>query len=160
MTRIAVIATMFGEVVEQMIRYVEEYARSEEVEIVGVYRVPGLLEVPLVVKKVLDKADVDGVVVLGAVFKETSLEEYLFNQVVNKLLDLSLRYGKPIGFGVSGPGIYWDRELVKEGGRAYAKMALEAVRKTLETLRSLDEGVPNRRTINTSSATPRDSTTG
>ncbi|MEM1682999.1 MAG: 6,7-dimethyl-8-ribityllumazine synthase [Ignisphaera sp.] len=138
MIRIAVVATMFGSIVDHMIKAVEEKAQKYGANIVDVYRVPGLLETPLVVKKVLEKDYVDGVIVLGAIYKETSLEEFLFNQVVNKLLDLSLEYGKPIGFGISGPGIYWSNRLVEEGGKEITELALSAVKKVVDILRSID----------------------
>lgn len=139
--RIAVVATRLGGIVDYMLKFIEEWSQKYEAEITGVFRVPGLLETPLVVKKILESDSVDGVIVLGAILKETSLEEYLFNQVISKLLDLSLAYEKPIGFGIAGPGVYWDSRLLEEGGRAYAKMALEAVKKTAEVLRSIGKQV-------------------
>jgi len=78
------------------------------------------------------KHDVDAVVVLGFIVKETSLEEYLFNQVAGKLLDLSLEYGKPVSLGLAGPGIYWDDTVREAGAEAYAKMAVEAAVKMVE----------------------------
>jgi len=49
----------------------------------------------LIVKELLSRDDVDAVVVLGSIVKETSLKEYIFSQLVRKLMDLSLEHGKP-----------------------------------------------------------------
>ncbi|MEM2913722.1 MAG: hypothetical protein QXR06_05220 [Candidatus Bathyarchaeia archaeon] len=37
----------------------------------------------------MSKDDVDAVIVLGSIVKETSLEEYIFSQLMEKLMDLS-----------------------------------------------------------------------
>jgi len=93
----------------------------------------------LIVKELLSKDDVDSVVVLGSIVKETSLEEYIFNQLMGKLMDLSLEHGKPVCLGVSGPGVYWNDAVRQAGAEAYARMAVEAAYKMFnrpEKLRS------------------------
>lgn len=140
--RIAVVATEgfagpAGRAVESALSFVLEAAAGYGAEVVGVYRVPGLLEAPLVLAKLLERDDVEGAVLIGVVVRETSLEEYLFNQVVGRILELSTGLGKPVGLGVIGPGVSWDPRLAEEGGRAYGRMALEAVVKVARLLASL-----------------------
>lgn len=124
--------------VEDMLESAIQQAALLDVKISYVCRVPGCYDAPLVVKELLSKSDVDAVVVLGSIVKETSLEDYIFSQLVGKLMDLSLDYGKPVSLGVSGLGIYWSDAVRQAGAEAYAKMAVEAavkMAKRLETLR-------------------------
>ncbi|MCS7096835.1 MAG: 6,7-dimethyl-8-ribityllumazine synthase [Nitrososphaerota archaeon] len=129
--------------VERMLESAKQQAASLNVKISYVCRVPGCYEAPLAVKELLLKDDVDAVVVLGSMVKETSLEEYLFNQVVGKLMDLSLEYGKPVSLGVSGPGIYWDDGVCQAGAEAYAKIAVEAAVKMVKRLETLRGAKPS-----------------
>jgi len=117
-------------------------AASLGVEITYVVSVPGCFDAPLIVKELLSKGDVDSVVVLGSIVKETSLEEYIFNQLVGKLMDLSLEYGKPVCLGVSGPGVYWDDAVRHAGAEAYARMAVEAAYKMFNRLEKLRSTKP------------------
>lgn len=120
-----------------MLKEAKKRAVSLGVEITYVCNVPGCYDVPLIARELLTKSDVDAVVVLGSIVKETSLEEYIFSQLAGKLMDLSLESGKPVCLGVSGPGIYWDDAVCQAGAEAYAKMAVDAAFKMVERLEKL-----------------------
>ena len=83
---------------------------KEEVAFLGatlgpVVKTPGVYDLPLAVKALIARPDVDAVVALGAVIEgETNHDEVVMNQAARKLADLSVEYGKPLGLGVSGPG--------------------------------------------------------
>ncbi len=83
---------------------------KEEVEFLGatlgpVVRTPGVYDLPLAVKALYGRADVDAVVALGAVIEgETHHDDVVMNQAARKLADLAVEYGKPLGLGISGPG--------------------------------------------------------
>ncbi|MEM0267748.1 MAG: 6,7-dimethyl-8-ribityllumazine synthase [Candidatus Korarchaeum sp.] len=130
-------AEMKPELSRRMLASLIGKAPQYEVDVVKVCKVPGLLEAPLIVSELLKREDVDAVIVLGSIVKETSLEDYIFNQVVSKLSDLSLRFGKPVTFGISGPGIYWSDKLASLGADEYAELALRAAVRTLDVLRDL-----------------------
>ncbi|MEM2706238.1 MAG: 6,7-dimethyl-8-ribityllumazine synthase [Ignisphaera sp.] len=141
MPRIAVVATRLGTIVDSMVKFVEENAKNYGFEISGIYRVASLLGIPILVKRILERNrdNIDGVVVIGAIVKGTQLDEYVFNQVISKLLDLSIEYEKPIGFSISAPGIYWNNKLMEAGSEAYASISLEEIKKVLEALKMYEK---------------------
>lgn len=132
-----VVSELNAEFVERMLEWAKQRAASLGAEISYICRVPGCYEAPLVVKELLSRDDVDAVVVLGSIVKETSLEEHLFSQLVGKLMDLSLEYGKPVSLGVSGPGIYWSDGVREAGAKAYAEMAVDAAVKMVKRVEVL-----------------------
>jgi len=132
-----VVSEVNAEFTERMLESAKKWAASLNAEVSYILRVPGCYEAPLAVRELLSRNDVDAVVVLGSIVKETSLEEYLFNQVVRKLLDLSLEYGKPVSLGIAGPGVYWDDAVRRAGAEAYAKMAVEAAIRMVKCLEKL-----------------------
>ncbi|MGA7923925.1 MAG: 6,7-dimethyl-8-ribityllumazine synthase [Thermoplasmata archaeon] len=83
---------------------------KEEIEFLGarlgpVVKTPGVYDMPLAVKELFQREDVDAVVTLGAVIEgETGHDQVVMNQAARKLTDLSVEFSKPLGLGVSGPG--------------------------------------------------------
>jgi 6,7-dimethyl-8-ribityllumazine synthase len=70
-----------------------------------VVKTPGVYDMPLAVKTLFQRGDVDAVVTLGAVIEgETDHDQVVMNQAARKLIDLSVEYDKPLGLGISGPG--------------------------------------------------------
>ncbi|MCI4317173.1 MAG: 6,7-dimethyl-8-ribityllumazine synthase, partial [Thermoplasmata archaeon] len=78
---------------------------KEEIEFLGatvgpIVKTPGVYDMPLAVKVLFDRGDVDAVVTLGAVIEgETDHDQVVMNQAARKLTDLSVEYGKPLGLG-------------------------------------------------------------
>jgi len=104
--RVALVASEFNYDVTMMML---ERAREEIVFLgarVGpVVKTPGVYDMPLAVKLLFDRSDVDAVVTLGAVIEgETDHDQVVMNQAARKLTDLSVEYEKPLGLGISGPG--------------------------------------------------------
>jgi 6,7-dimethyl-8-ribityllumazine synthase len=76
------------------------------VKITKEIKVPGCFEIPMATKKLLEDKDIDAVITLGAVITgETKHDEVVIAQASRKIMDLGLEYGKPVGFGVTGPGM-------------------------------------------------------
>jgi 6,7-dimethyl-8-ribityllumazine synthase len=70
---------------------------------IHILRVPGSFEVPLGCLTLIKKK-CNAVVALGCVIKgETSHDVYIATAVSQGIMDLSLRYGVPIGFGILTP---------------------------------------------------------
>jgi 6,7-dimethyl-8-ribityllumazine synthase len=113
---------------------------KEEIEFLGatlgpVVKTPGVYDMPLAVKVLFGRADVDAVVALGAVIEgETGHDEVVMNQAARKLTDLSVEYGKPIGLGISGPG---ETRLQAQDRIENAGNAVRAVVKMVRRLRDL-----------------------
>ncbi|MCL2786843.1 MAG: 6,7-dimethyl-8-ribityllumazine synthase [Methanomassiliicoccaceae archaeon] len=87
-----------------------ERARSEaeflDVEISRTIMVPGVFDMPLAVKKLLESRDIDAVITLGAVIEgETDHDDVVISHASRKIADLALEFNKPVAFGVTGPGM-------------------------------------------------------
>lgn len=68
---------------------------------IEVFRVPGAFEIPLAAKLVSKRADVDGVICLGAVIKGgTPHFHYVAAEVTKGIAVSSLESEKPISFGI------------------------------------------------------------
>jgi len=113
---------------------------KEEVTFLGaslgpVLKTPGVFDIPLAAKALLDRPDVDAVVALGAVIEgETQHDEVVMHQAARKLADLSVETGKPVGLGISGPG---ETRLQAQDRIENAANAVRAVVKMLGRLREL-----------------------
>jgi 6,7-dimethyl-8-ribityllumazine synthase len=71
-----------------------------QVSNVEVHYVPGSFEIPLAAQYAFDKG-FDAVVAVGLVLKgETPHFDYVCQGVTQGVIDVSLKYGKPIGYGV------------------------------------------------------------
>ena len=113
---------------------------KEEVEFLGaalgpIVKTPGVYDMPLAVKALFDRADVDAAVTLGAVIEgETDHDQVVMNQAARKLADLSVEYEKPVGLGVSGPG---ETRLQAQDRIENAANAVRAVVKMVGRLKEL-----------------------
>jgi 6,7-dimethyl-8-ribityllumazine synthase len=64
-------------------------------------RVPGAYELPLAAGRLFERGACDGIVTLGAVIRgDTPHFDFVAGECSRGLMDVQLRYGKPIGFGV------------------------------------------------------------
>lgn len=109
-----------------------EHAAFLGAEVVTVVHVPGVYDMPIAVKKLLRRDDVDGVVTIGCVIQgETAHDEVVIQHAARKLMDLSLEYDKPVTLGITGP-----RMSRPDAHRRvdYAKRAVEAAVKLLVRL--------------------------
>jgi 6,7-dimethyl-8-ribityllumazine synthase len=104
--RIALVASEFNyDVTYAMVERAKEEVAFLGASLGPVVKTPGVYDMPLVVKTLFERGDVDAVVTLGAVIEgETKHDEVVMNQAARKLVDLSVEYGKPVGLGISGPG--------------------------------------------------------
>ena len=63
--------------------------------------VPGSMELVYGCNQMIEKENVDGVIALGCIIKgETDHDQYISNAVSNGLVSVSLKYSKPVIFGV------------------------------------------------------------
>jgi len=83
-----------------------EQATNLNAKIRYVCYVPGVFDMPLMVKELLKKKDIDAVVTLGAVIKgETRHDDIVAENSARLFAGLSLEFGKPVALGISGPGM-------------------------------------------------------
>ena len=102
----AVVAEFNYEVTSLMLERAKAEADFLGVKITKEIKVPGCFEIPMATKKLLEDKDIDAVITLGAVITgETKHDEVVIAQASRKIMDLGLEYNKPVGFGVTGPGM-------------------------------------------------------
>ncbi|MCX6767298.1 MAG: 6,7-dimethyl-8-ribityllumazine synthase [Candidatus Micrarchaeota archaeon] len=112
----------------------QEHAKFLGAEVTKTVHVPGVFDMPLAVKKLLERKDVDAVVTLGAVLKgETGHDDIVAQHASRKIADLALQYDKPVALGISGPG--QTRLQAEARIDEYAKRAVEAAVKLVELLK-------------------------
>lgn len=100
-----------------------------------VHEVPGVYDMPLVVKKMLMDKSIDAVVTLGAVVKgDTAHDEVITKDTARRLGNLSLEYRKPVTLGIIGHDVTWER--AQERADGYAQRATEAAVYLVKLFRS------------------------
>jgi 6,7-dimethyl-8-ribityllumazine synthase len=68
---------------------------------IGIVRVPGSWELPLVANKIAHKGEVDAIVALGALIRgATAHFDYIAAEVSKGLAQVSMQTGVPVSFGV------------------------------------------------------------
>lgn len=110
----------------------EEHAKFLGAEVIDRIYVPGSYDMPLAIKKMLKKGDVDAVVTIGCVIEgATEHDEIVVGHAARKIMDLSLEYEKPVALGISGPGM---TRLEAEERIEYARRAVESAVKMVKRL--------------------------
>ncbi len=108
-----------------MLERAKEHANFLDAEITQIVKVPGVFDMGLAIKKLLERKDIDCVVALGAVIEgETEHDDLVIQHAARKIADLSIEFNKPVGLGISGPGM---TRLQAEERIERAKSAVEAV---------------------------------
>ena len=102
--RIALVCGSFHkEAIERMLGFAREEAALLGIEISQVVWVPGSMEVPLALDRLLTNHD--GAACLGIIEKgETQHGLAMGQAVIKTILELQLKHNKPIGLGIIGPG--------------------------------------------------------
>lgn len=134
--RVAVVAAEFNrEVTDAMLERALSRAKERGVHVASVVRVPGTFELPWAVSRLLDRSDVDAAVAIGAVIKgETLHDEALMAAVPKALIEVGLRTGKPVGLGITGPGMTDRQALARVDKGADAVDAALAMHELLRDL--------------------------
>ncbi|TRN04285.1 6,7-dimethyl-8-ribityllumazine synthase [Sulfolobus sp. F1] len=137
--RLGIVVAEFNyDITYLMLHRAISHAKFLNAEARVVVKVPGTYDMPLAVKKLLEKDYIDAVVALGAVIKgETKHDEIVASQTARKLTDLSVEYGKPVTLGIIGPGA--THEQAVERIEEYTNRAVEAAVKLALRLKRLDE---------------------
>ncbi len=117
-----------------MLQRALDHAEFLGAKVVKVVKVPGAFDMPLAVKKLLERDDVDAVVTIGAVMKgDTDHDQVVAQHAARKMVDLAVEYGKPVSLGVSGPGM--TRMEAMERIEEFPRRAVEAAIKMVKRLR-------------------------
>ena len=129
----AVVSEFNYDITMMMLERAKEHAQFLDCKITQTVKVPGVFDMGLAIKKLLERDDIDGVVALGAVIEgETEHDDVVIQHASRKIADLAIEYGKPVGLGITGPGM---TRLQAEARIERAKSAVEAVVKLHRRLR-------------------------
>lgn len=116
---------------EEMLEEARTVAAARGLTIVAEVWVPGSMEKPLAVKRLLQRDDVAAAVVLGIIERgETEHGSVMGHAVIKSLIDLQLDFMKPVGVGILGPGI--NPSQIPARVRPYAAAAVAAAAAMLE----------------------------
>ena len=132
-----VIAEFNRDITYMMEKVAEEHAEFLGAKVKYKILVPGVFDMPLAVKKLLEKDDVDAVVTIGCVIEgDTEHDEIVVHNAARKIADLALQYDKPVTLGISGPGM---TRLQAQERVDYGKRAVEAAVKMVKRLKALEK---------------------
>jgi len=133
MARLGFVVSEFNrDITYQMELLGREHAQFLGAEVASVVYVPGVYDMPIAVKMLLRREDIDAVVTIGCVIQgDTGHDEVVANHAARKLMDLSLEYDKPVTLGISGPKMSRPDAHKRVD---YAKRAVEAAVKLVQRL--------------------------
>lgn len=133
MPKLGIVVSEFNaDVTFVMLERAKDHAAFLGLTVAEVVKVPGVFDMPLVLKKLVQRKDIDGAVALGAVIEgETKHDEVVMQHTARKVADLSVEYEKPIGLGISGHG---ETRLQALDRVEKAREAVESVAKMLKAM--------------------------
>lgn len=131
---VAILAAEFNaKLVATMIEAATDEVQKSGSTVVEVVHVPGSYEMPLLADMLLERGDVDALVVLGYIERgETLHGEVMGNVVHAALVQLQLKHRKPMGLGVIGPGATPEQAETRKVD--YARAAVRAALKSCALL--------------------------
>jgi 6,7-dimethyl-8-ribityllumazine synthase len=136
--KIAFVVSEFNsEVTAPMEERARRHAESLGAEVGAVIHVPGVYDMAPIVKKLLKRADVDGVVMIGAVIKgETKHDELIAHAIANAGVQLAIQFEKPVGLAITGPGMTDEQAAARIDN---ATRGVDAVVRVARALKQLDD---------------------
>lgn len=130
-----VVSEFNSEVTAPMEERARRHAESLGVEVARVVRVPGVYDMAPVVKALLRRKEIDGVVMIGAVIKgETNHDEVIAHAIARAGVELALEFDKPVGLSIIGPGMTDDQAAARIDN---AKNGVEAVVRVARALKEI-----------------------
>ena len=142
-TKLAIVVSeTYPDITSKMLEAAQSHAKLLGAEIVDVIKVPGCFDMPLAIKKLLQRngadgsadCSVDGVVTLGAIIQgDTDHDALIAYTVAEKIAELSLEFNKPVTLGISGPQMTMQRAIDRI--EFFGKNSVEACVKLIQRLR-------------------------
>ena len=125
--KIAIVCGSFHrEEVGKMLEWASDESSKHELTVEEVVWVPGAMEVPLALDRLLSKEDIDGAACLGIIEKGQTKHGLAMGQaVIKSIIDLQLTWDKPVGLGIIGPGA--KPEHIEPRLEPHARAAIAAI---------------------------------
>lgn len=137
-----VVADFNSEVTAPMAARARAQAGALGVEVGVECHVAGIFDMPAIIKKLLGRADIDAVVLIGAVIQgETRHDEVITHAVAQAAARLAADSGKPVALGITGPGMSDAQAAARLD---YAANAVGAAVRSLAVLAELELTTPSR----------------
>jgi 6,7-dimethyl-8-ribityllumazine synthase len=127
MTNIAIVCGSFHKKeIKRMLAYAENQAAIENMKVAEIVWVPGAMEVPLALSRLISRNDINGAACLGIIEKGSTQHGLAMGQaVIKSVIELQLKHNKPIGLGIIGPGA--EEEHIEPRLEPHARAAVSAV---------------------------------
>ena len=127
MTNIAIICGSFHKTeIERMLDMARDQAQKENLTITEVIWVPGAMEVPLALSRIINNPEIHGAACLGIIEKGSTQHGLAMGQaVLSSIIDLQLESDKPIGLGIIGPGA--EPQHIEPRLEPHARAAISAI---------------------------------
>ena len=117
--------------IEQMLDEARTAAAAHRLTVAEEVWVPGSMEKPLALKRLLLRDDIDGAAALGVIENgETEHGLVMGQAVIAAIIDLQLELMKPVGVGILGPGIKPSQ--IPSRLRPYGRDAVAALARMLD----------------------------
>ena len=132
MPNIALVCGSFHrEFIEQMLDHARQEATQHELEVLEVVWVPGAMEIPLAIDRLLANDEIDGVACLGIIEKGQTQHGLAMGQaVIKSIIELQLVHEKPVGLGIIGPGA--EPEHIEPRLEPHARASVAAISSMLQ----------------------------
>ncbi len=122
----AVCGSFHKEEIQKMLEYAIDEANSKNSEIFEIVWVPGSMEVPLALERLLERKDIDAAITLGIIERGETKHGLVMGQaVISAIIELQIKHNKPIGLGIIGPGA--ETHHIEPRLEPHARAAVEAV---------------------------------
>lgn len=129
-----VVADFNKEITQEMLAVAQQHAQELGIAIVQILHVPGVYDMPLAVKKLLQKKEIEGVVTFGVVLSGgTAHDAHVADNNARLCADLSLQYEKPVALSVIGHNV--SKQQALERKESYARHGIEAVVQIIQEFR-------------------------
>jgi len=132
--KLSIVASRFNHtLVERLVEgAIDCFLRHEgEEENLTLVRVPGSWEIPMAVKELLLKEEIEGVVALGVIIRgATPHFDYIANEVAKGLAMLSLEHRKPVSFGIITADTL--EQAIERAGTKHGNKGWDAMLSTIE----------------------------
>ena len=120
-----VVSEFNGKITSRMESAARERASAAGARVLKTARASGAFDVPPLADALLARPDIDAVVAIGAVVRgRTRHDEVIAHAAASQLAAISVRRGKPVGLGISGPGM--DERQAYARIRPVAERAVDA----------------------------------
>ena len=125
--KIAIVCGSFHrEEVGKMLEWASNESSKHGLTIEEVVWVPGAMEVPLALDRLLVRDDIDGAACLGIIEKGQTQHGLAMGQaVIKSIIELQIGHQKPVGLGIIGPGA--EPEHIEPRLEPHARAAVAAV---------------------------------